>query len=77
MELLFFSYSSFLSPLDTDSRLLAEAGLPVFTVMINQPTAFSLATLFTMSLPKVSLLFVKNALGLGTPEPLGDLLYSP
>ena len=72
-----FSFSSFLSPLDTDSRLLAEAGLPVFTLIINQPTAFSLATLFTMNLPKVSLLFVKNALGLGTPEPLGDLLYSP
>ena len=65
------SFSSFLSPLDTDSQLLSEAGLPVFTFLLKQPTAFSLATLFTIGLPKVVQLFVKNAFGLGTPDPLG------
>ena len=71
--LIFFlvSFSYFLSPLDTDSQLLLEAGLPVFSILLKQPTAFSLATLFTIGLPKVVQLFVKNVFGLGTPNPLG------
>ena len=72
MSIFIISFSSFLSPLDTDSQLLEEAGVPVFTFLLKQPTAFSLATLFTISLPKAVMLLVKNAFGLGTPDPLGE-----
>ena len=63
--------SYFFSCMDTDSAALAEAGLTVYTFILTQPTAFSLATLFTLTFPRIWSLFGKSALGMRTPRPAG------
>ena len=76
--LLTTSMSYFMSSMDTDSKLLASAGLPVFTFLLNQPAAFSLSILFSLSLSKLGMMFTKHAVGLSIPKPRGRLnvLYS-
>jgi hypothetical protein len=70
---LVISMGYFHSALDEDSKLLASAGLPVFTFLLTQPTAFSLSTLFTLSKARILVLFAKAAFGMSPPEPLGEL----
>ena len=65
------SMSYFMSSMDMDSKLLASAGLPVFTFLLTQPAAFSLSILFSLSLSKLGMMFTKHAMGLGKPKPRG------
>ena len=62
----------FHSSMDTDSELLAGAGLRVYTFMLTQPAAFSLSSLFKQSLPSLLWFFIKNAAGIKIPDPEGD-----
>merc|ERR1711962_818950 len=54
-----FSMSYFLSPMDTDSKLLATSGFSVYTMLITQETAFSLSTMFSRSMFSVGIMFTK------------------
>ena len=65
------SMSYFMSSMDTDSKHLASAGLPVFTFLLTQPAAFSLSILFSLSLSKLGMMFTKHAMGLSKPKPRG------
>ena len=66
-----FSFSYFVSPMDTDSQLLAEAGLPVFKFLLTQPASFSLSSLFAKKPSKVIRMFAKDAVGLSVSNPKG------
>ena len=58
--------------MDLDSRVLAEADLPVFAFLLTQPTSFSLSSLFTLPLASLPLFFAKTALGCQPPAPPGQ-----
>ena len=64
--------SYFHSSMDEDSKLLASAGLPVFTFLLTQRAAFSLSTLFSLSLADIGWMFTKYALGMRIPQPRGE-----
>merc|ERR1712080_681160 len=42
-----------------------------YTMVITQPTAFSLSTVFSKSFRSVGIMFTKHYFGFGAPKPLG------
>ena len=57
--------------MDTDSQLLADAGLPVFKFLLTQPASFSLSSLFAKKPSKVIRMFAKDAVGFSVSNPKG------
>jgi len=58
-----FSMSYFQSGFDKDSKLLAKAGLDVFTFILSHPPEFSLMDLFRLSFLQLCLMFSCRSVG--------------
>jgi len=67
-----YGMTYFFHPFDTNSKLLASSGLTVFTLMLTQPAAMSLCTIFSATMTNLVMLFMKYNVGvIPWPKPLG------
>jgi len=62
-----YSMAWFLASSDVDAARLADAGVPVFKLLLTQPPNFSLMELFRLPLSKLALSFSYQSMGMSDP----------